>query len=212
MIHGIILAAGLSTRMGVPKLLMPLDGSPILSHVLQAALDSSLDRVILVAGPGLMSSSYLRGLPRVSARLRVVTNPRPQEGMSSSLRVGMAAMDPNSQGVMVILADQPRLTHTLIDELKAVFLRDPSKIVAPAIHGRRTTPVIFPASLFDELTAQRGDVGGRDVVTQNLHKVVEIEMGSYYDDADIDTPEDLRRVENGISDRRRTGRPVGDEI
>ncbi len=202
MIQGIILAAGLSTRMGQPKLLICLDGSPLLSRVAQAAIDSSLDRVILVTGPTGAMLTDLTGSPATLSRLHVVSNQHPELGMSSSLRLGMSAVDPRSLGVMVILADQPWLTHKVIDELVAGFMRDTRKIVAPAIRGRRTTPVVFPAELFDDLKAQRGDVGGRNVVIQNLDKVVEIEMGSYYDDTDIDTPEDLKHAESRSSDRR----------
>jgi len=204
MIQGIILAAGLSTRMGRPKLLISLHGSPLLTRVLQAALESTLDRVILVSGPAGAVLTDIPGFPTMESRLHKLSNPHPEMGMSSSLQAGMAAIDPKSLGVMVILADQPWLTHKVIDELVAAFMRDASRIVAPAINGRRTTPVVFPAGLFGKLMTQSGDVGGRNVVIQNLDKVVQIEMGSYYDDADIDTLEDLKRAENGTSGRGTT--------
>lgn len=199
MVQGIILAAGLSTRMGRSKLLIPLRGTPVLTRVVQAALDSSLDRVILVSGPAGAMPAGIPGIPTTVPRLHMVSNPHPEMGMSSSLRVGMAAIDSESAGVMVILADQPWLTRMVINELAAAFLRDPSKIVVPAINNRRTTPVVFPADLFGELMIQSGDVGGRNVVARNLDRVVQIEMGSYYDDADIDTPEDLKRAENATA-------------
>jgi molybdenum cofactor cytidylyltransferase len=201
MIQGIILAAGLSTRMGRPKLLISLHGSPLLTRVLQAALESTLDRVILVSGPTSALLTDIPGFPTTVSRLQIVSNPHPEMGMSSSLRTGIAEIDPKSLGVMVILADQPWLTHRVIDDLVAAFMRDTSKIVTPAIDGRRTTPVVFPADLLDELLIQCGDVGGRNVMIRNVDKVVQIEMGSCYDDTDIDTPEDLKRAENRTSDR-----------
>lgn len=205
MIQGIILAAGLSSRMGKPKLSLRLQGTTILSRVVQAALDSSLHRVILVTGPG---GAVVTGVSMSSTvRLQMVSNAHPREGMSSSLRVGMAAVDPESQGVMVILADQPWLTPTVIDELASAFMGDAAKIVAPTIRGRRTTPVVFPAALFDELKAQSGDVGGRNVVIRNFDRVVEREMGAYYDDADVDTPEDLQRAQQITSDEEARRRP-----
>ncbi|MFH1114649.1 MAG: nucleotidyltransferase family protein [Pseudomonadota bacterium] len=207
MIQGIILAAGLSTRMGKPKLSIRLQGTTILSLVVQAALDSSLHRVILVTGPGGAVVTGVSMSSTAAVRLQTVSNAHPREGMSSSLRVGMAAVDPNSQGVMVILADQPWLTHTVIDDLASAFMRDDGKIVVPTIRGRRTTPVVFPADLFDELKAQSGDVGGRNVVVRNLDRVVEREMGAYYDDADVDTPEDLKRAEQITSDEESRRRP-----
>ncbi len=193
--------------MGKPKLLVHLDGFTIRSRVVQAALGSCLDRVILVTGPGGASPTDASERAATSGRLLKVSNPHPQAGMSSSLRAGMAAIDPNSLGVMVILADQPWLTHTVIDELAKAFMRDTGKIVAPTIEGRRTTPVVFPNDLFDELKVQSGDVGGRNVLIRNLYRVVEIEMGSYYDDTDIDTPEDLKRAEQRTSDEGPGPRP-----
>lgn len=194
MIQGIILAAGLSTRMGQPKLLIEIGGVPLIRRSVQAALDSALDRVILVLGPTDTAAREVLGPLQAHSRLRLTVNRYPAEGMSSSLRVGMGALSAQSTGVMIILADQPWLTSTVIDRLVEAFTKNTGKIVAPALLGRRTTPVVFPSSLFDDLMLQTGDVGGRYVLTQNLDKVVELDMGSYYDDTDIDTPEDLERI------------------
>lgn len=193
MIQGIILAAGLSSRMGRPKLLIEIDGLPLLTRVLQAALDSSLDRIILVTGPRFPSPCDLMDGQTLPKRLRVVVNLNPEEGMASSIRVGMAEIDEGAQGVMIVLGDQPWLTSKVIDGLVRAFCKDSHKIVASAVGGRRTTPVVFPSDLFEDLAQQTGDVGGREVLNRNPARVVEIEMGSYYDDTDIDTPEDLTR-------------------
>jgi molybdenum cofactor cytidylyltransferase len=197
MIQGIILAAGLSTRMGRPKLWIEIDRIPLLARVLQATLDSRLDSIILVTGPGSPCRSDSISDRTSPERIRIVVNRNPVEGMASSVRMGMSEIDPRAQGVMIILADQPWLTSKIINELAEAFAKDPHKIVAPAVHGRRTTPVVFPSDLFPDLIRQTGDVGGRGVLNQNPERVVQIEMGSYYDDADIDTPEDLTRNRKG---------------
>ncbi|MCA1961300.1 MAG: nucleotidyltransferase family protein [Desulfomonile sp.] len=190
-VEAIILAAGLSTRMGASKLSLELLGEPIIARVVRAAVGSALDRVILVVGPD--SDHLVRALGPLGAhsKLHRVENPHPEHGMSSSLRSGMREVRPGADGVMVVLADQPFLTGKVIDHLIAAFCVDREKIVQPAVHGRTTTPVIFPAALFSQLCEVVGDVGGRDVVNRNRSRVVIQEIGSMYNDIDLDTPADL---------------------
>ena len=190
-IDGIILAAGLSTRMGDPKLLMELQGSTILERAVKVALESALRTVIVVLGP---KGEHVRSAltARMSEeRLRFALNPRPSDGMSSSLTAGLAAAGDDAAGAMILLADQPLLTSEVIDGLIAAFCRDADMIVLPVINGRRTTPVIFPAVFFSELMEVTGDRGGRDVIKRHGDSVVQLEMASYYDDSDVDTREDL---------------------
>lgn len=194
MIHGIILAAGLSTRMGRQKLLLEIGGRPIIQTVAKAALASVLQRIVLVAGTGARDLKSHLGNIAEDPKLSIVENPRPEQGMSSSLRAGMKAVDDAAGGAMIILADQPWQTSQLFDRLASEFVERPGSIVAPAIDGRRTNPVIFPRWLFGELMEQTGDIGGREVLNRHSHTVVLVEMGTGYDDRDIDTPEDLERI------------------
>ncbi len=177
--------------MGKPKLLLEIDGKAVLAHVVKAALDSSLHRVILVTGPS--GSDMIRSLGEsaTNARLRFATNPQPERGMSSSLRVGLDAVDAAPAGVMIVLADQPRLTSGVVDRLIDEFRKDPEKIVVPTVDRRRTTPVVFPSAVFPELMQTTGDIGGRSVVNRDPYRVVECEVGPRYDDIDLDTPDDL---------------------
>lgn len=193
-VEGIILAAGLSTRMGRAKLVMQIGGVPILLRVVASALKSALHAVTLVLPPG--EEAYLSALGSLSGhpRLRQVVNSTPELGMSSSLRVGLASVSRTSSGGMIVLADQPWLSAQVIDHLVGIFLRASDKIVVPTVHARRTTPVIFPAALFPELMAETGDVGGRNVVNKFIDRIVTCEVGGSYDDSDIDTPEDLQNI------------------
>jgi len=202
-VDGIILAAGLSTRMGVPKVLLELEGVPLVLRVMRAALESRLRNVIVV-----VDSSKLDLMDRLSRseqpRLRIVVNPHPEDGMSSSLKLGITDTEPASIGAMVLLADQPLVTGEVIDDLLAIFAARDGMIVLPTIHGRRTTPALFPRHLFAELLEITGDVGGREVIKRHEELVVTLELSSRYDDADIDTPEDVKalagrvRAKNGL--------------
>jgi len=190
-VEGVILAAGLSTRMGKAKLVIEIDGLALVMWVVRAALQSALDRVVLVAGP---SDPLLEEILRPVSdhpKFTSVVNPHPERGMSSSLVMGVSEIRTDATGILIMLGDQPRLTAGIINELLAVFEADPSRIVLPSVQGRRTTPVLFPACLRSDLLRTTGDVGGRDVVNRNTHKIVQVEMGSRYYDSDADTPEDV---------------------
>jgi molybdenum cofactor cytidylyltransferase len=114
--------------------------------------------------------------------------------MSSSLRIGLEAVSANAAGAMILLADQPMITSDVIDMLATFFMQDSSRIAAAAVRGRRTTPVIFPADLFQELMDARGDVGGREVLDRRGQRVSLFEVGPWYDDSDLDAPEDLEMI------------------
>jgi len=193
-IEGIILAAGLSTRMGVPKLALEIEGIPIIRRVVRAALESVLHRVILVTGPSDSGTVEALGPLAKDPRLLQVVNSHPQAGMSSSMRTGMESLDRKAAGIMILLGDQPGITGDIINKLLAAFRRAQTKIIVPLVLGRRTTPVIFPATLFPELMEEAGDIGGRNLLKRHADQVVELEMGQEYDDADVDTPEDLDKM------------------
>ncbi|MEW6112116.1 MAG: nucleotidyltransferase family protein [Thermodesulfobacteriota bacterium] len=200
-VEGVILAAGLSTRMGKPKLLLEVHGHTVLWWVVRAALVSELARVILVVGPDSKSVSASLGDLKTASRLQVTPNPQPERGMSSSLTAGLAHVDTGSAGALIMLGDQPGITSAVIDDLVAAFRRDPESIVVPTVRGRRTTPVLFPRSLFPDLMGIRGDVGGRDVLNSHPDRVVLVETGPYYDDTDMDTPADLDKLQAVLQSR-----------
>jgi molybdenum cofactor cytidylyltransferase len=106
----------------------------------------------------------------------------------------MESLDREAAGVMILLGDQPGITGNIINILLAAFLNERTKIIVPLVIGRRTTPVIFPAAVFPELMEETGDIGGRNVLKRHANQVVELEMGQDYDDADLDTPEDLDKM------------------
>jgi molybdenum cofactor cytidylyltransferase len=191
-VEGIILAAGLSSRMGVPKVLLDLNGEPLVLHVVKAATSSRLSNVILVLDPEKCRDAHA-WIKAEHLPVTVAVNPHPETGMSSSLKKGIAGVAATCAGAMILLADQPSVSAEVIDHLLEVFGADPRCIVVPTIEGRRTTPVIFPAILFPELLEVTGDVGGRDVIRRHQDMVQSVEMGSRYDDVDLDTPEDVAR-------------------
>lgn len=189
MTAGIILAAGLSRRMGTPKLLLEVNGAAIIQSVLNAALEANLHEVILVTSPVGMA-----GMVPKDPKLSLCENGCAASGMASSIVAGLRRVSSSCSGVMILLGDQPFIRTEIINALLAIFAGDNRRIVVPTVGGRRTTPVIFPSSLFADLSRISGDMGGRKIIETNPHLVIEVDMTGWYDDDDLDCPDDFTRI------------------
>jgi molybdenum cofactor cytidylyltransferase len=187
MIPAIVLAAGLSRRMGRPKPLQQLGEKTILQHVLADLSASGLNEVILVLG-----HEAERILPTIAGRgCRVVINRHYRQGMSSSIRRGLAAVDPRADGVMIVLGDLPFVSPRIVTSLLTAFGRGTHGIVVPAHEGKRGHPVIFARRYWPELFALRGDVGGREVLLRHAGDVLQIEADTDSIVTDLDYPDQM---------------------
>ena len=183
-IAGIILAAGLGSRMGGAKVLLPWHGRPLVRHLAEVALGSHLDETLIVTGYRADEvAAVLQELP-----IRVIHNPNYLSGLSSSLRAGIAALPEHAGGVLIMLADQPLLTSPVIDTLLQAYWKTSAPVVAPCAGGLRGNPVLFARALFPALLETAGDEGARAVVGAYRDQVHCVEV----DEAilqDVDTPE-----------------------
>jgi molybdenum cofactor cytidylyltransferase len=191
MISAIILAAGESRRMGKTKLILDWRGKTILQHVLDTLRDSPVDEVVLVLGH---EAERIRGGIQAPG-VKIVINPDYREGMSTSLRLGILAADPDTQAFLVVLADQPGINPEIISELIQNFRQAfPGKnIVVPVFKGRRGHPVLFGSKYRGEILAVEGDVGGREILAEHPEDILTVEMDAEAVLVDIDTPEDYQR-------------------
>lgn len=186
-IAAIVLAAGRSRRMGrVNKLLATIDGVPLVRRVVEAALAGGLEEVVVVTGhESERIREALHGLG-----VRFVQNPDYEEGLSTSVRVGAAALQ-DAAGAMVMLGDMPRVEASHVRMLIEAFAPgEGGGIVVATASGKRGNPVLFaPAYLtqFDELA---GDTGAKALIGRNEEDVVEVEIGEAAA-LDLDTPEML---------------------
>jgi molybdenum cofactor cytidylyltransferase len=190
MISAIVLAAGESRRMGETKQLLPWQGKTVLGHILDTLLASSVEEVILVLG-----HEAERILEKVAIReIKVVFNPDYQKGMSTSLRRGLMAMNPNAEAFLVFLADQPAITPEIISQLIDSFRRArPGKsIVVPSFGGRRGHPVLFGKKHREEFGGLTGEVGGREILARHPEDILVLEVDTDAVLIDLDTPEDYR--------------------
>jgi molybdenum cofactor cytidylyltransferase len=191
-IVALVLAAGRSTRMGeANKLLLAIDGKPMVAHAVDAMLASKVDRVIVVTGHEADAVRQALGDRGLSFR----HNPDYADGLSTSLAAGLDALPSDVAGVIVGLGDMPRLRAADIDRLIAAF--DPAEgraICVPTVNGKRGNPVLFAAEFLPEMRDVEGDVGARHLIGAHQDRVCEVAMA---DDAaliDIDTREALQAL------------------
>lgn len=186
MITAIILAAGRSSRMKTPKLLLDYRGRPILRHVVETVLHSCVGRVIVVLGHEAAEiEKTLQGLP-----LSIVVNQNYSEGMSSSLQAGLVALEGDEQeepeGILFVLGDQPTVKPTTIDDLIYCFTRV-GGIIAPTYKGIRGNPVLFSNEYLAELRSLSGDTGARQVIAAHPEVLTCLEVGDRGVILDVDT-------------------------
>jgi molybdenum cofactor cytidylyltransferase len=187
-IAAVVLAAGFARRMGRQKLLLDLDGKPVVRWSVEAVLPYVDDCVVVTGQDEVGVRAALDGLA-----VRFAVNPRPQDGQGSSIAAGVAALKPWTTAVVVVLGDQPRTPASVVPALTAAQRAGGKAIVAPSYRGTRGTPVLFSAEVFPELAALRGDEGARAVVAARPERVETLPLDVAMP-PDVDTPEDFARL------------------
>jgi len=191
-IAAVVLAAGRSRRMGtLNKLLIGVDGKPMVRHAVDAALAAGLAPVVVVTGHEREKVTVaLAGLP-----VSLVDNPDYAEGLSTSLKAGLGALPPEAEGALICLADMPRVSAAELKRLAGVFdPREGRAIVVPTRRGKRGNPVLWARQFFAEMRAVAGDVGARHLIGAYPELVAEIEMEGDGVLTDIDTPQALAKL------------------
>ena len=185
-VFAIVLAAGRSSRMGGPnKLLADFGGKPLVRRTCERVLASTADGLVVVTG---------HQAERVTAAvsdlgIRLAHNPDYPDGLSSSLKTGIAAASDDAAGALIVLGDMPGVTSGDLDRLIAAFRKAGGRSIVRATHnGKRGNPVILPRGLFAAVEALEGDTGARHLVEGGGAEVVDVELGDAAS-LDVDTPE-----------------------
>jgi molybdenum cofactor cytidylyltransferase len=186
MVAAIILSAGKSERMGSPKALLQYHGQSFLATILAAIASARMSPAIVVAG------HHYDAISQAFPDVQIAFNPNYEQGMSTSIQVGIRALPAGLAGVAVFLVDHPMIDRQTIDALVASL--EPGRIVVPVHDGRRGHPVIFAAELFDEILNLSPDQGLNTVVRRQPERVVEVLVENAGVLRDIDTPEQFARL------------------
>jgi molybdenum cofactor cytidylyltransferase len=187
----IILAAGASVRMGTPKQLLRYREQSLIGHVVQVANASVCQPIIVVLG------AYSERIkPEInSEQVHIVENPFLAEGISSSIRVGIEALNvikKEAKAVVLMVCDQPFISPQLINQLVEVHETTLKPIVASQYANTLGVPALFNRSLFAKLTTLSGTDGARQVIKKYLGEVLAIPFpeGVF----DLDTPDDYEQL------------------
>ena len=208
----VVFAAGKAKRMGAQKLLLDLNGTPILEKVLQTVEETDFtEKTDCMKKTELMTQNDFERKPNrfrgvISETVLVysddrvkdlgekynikllIKNPDPERGMSSSLKLAVSGIAKDVEGYMFFMGDQPFVKKETIENIVELWLKDTTRIVVPYYSGKRGNPTLFPSELYEKLMKVEGDQGGRELIKSNLDKVVFMEVDNPLEGLDIDDP------------------------
>ncbi len=179
----VVMASGWSRRFsGENKLLLPVDGKPMIRHTLEKLAALSLERVTVV--------SRYEPVRAMAAEYGFQALDNPLMLQSDTIRLGLAEMA-EMDGCMLCVADQPYCTRESMEALLRLFRENPDRICRLSFRGQPGNPAIFPRVLFAEISALTGDTGAREVIRRYPDRVLMLETADAEELHDIDRPEDL---------------------
>ena len=195
-ITAVVLAAGKSSRMGSNKLLADLKGKPLLRHSVEALKASSVNNIIVVTGnePERVQSAL------APLDVTLVHNMNFAEGLSTSLKRGLAAVPAETDAVLVCLGDMPLIDAQTIDRLVAAFnVAEHRTICVPTFEGKRGNPVLWGRQHFIAIDEIEGDQGARLLLDALSDEVVEVEVKTQAVLVDVDTPQALQDIRSALN-------------
>jgi len=190
-ISAIVLAAGMSRRMGRPKLLLPLGDELAIQRVVRTVTGSTVDETIVVVGHRRAEmEDALKQFPA-----RVVYNPDYAQGeMLSSIQTGLRAASAQATAALIVLGDQPGISTAVIDRIVTALRAHGDQICLPTYGGRRGHPIGLPRRFWSEVLALGWDASLRDVIRRHREDIMEVAVPDEAVLIDMDTPEDYERA------------------
>lgn len=187
MITGVVLAAGAGSRFGGTKQLMDADGAPLVLHAVDALREGGVDEIIVVTGHDAEAVEAV--LP---ADVRPVRNPHHRAGQATSLAAALHATAEDSEGAVILLADQPGVAADEVRELIHAFRTSRAQILRLR-YTDGPGPALLSREIYAEAGHLHGDTGARVLVASHPEWVHEVPIDRPAP-VDVDTPEDLRRL------------------
>ncbi|SEO30901.1 NTP transferase domain-containing protein [Paenibacillus sp. OV219] len=190
-IGAIILAAGMSTRMGEFKPVIPLRGKPLLHFPIEVAAECGLGPIVVVGG---YCIDELRSCAAPFKQLSIVENRDYASGIGSSLRLGIEAVTGRTDAVFIFLADQPLVSPVVVVAMLEQYRRmrsEGARILRPVYAGMPGHPVLFDAELYTEFATIQGDEGGKSIISGHRSELLLMRFDQTEWGIDVDTPQDL---------------------
>ncbi len=189
LITAIILAAGGSSRLGSPKQLISYRGEKLITRAILNAVEAGVDKVVVVLGSN--AETIKREVP-ADPDIRVVINEDWESGLSSSLAAGIRNVDTLTDGVLVLVTDQPLVDALSLQDLVSRFDYR-HRVIASSYGTTIGVPAVFGKEFFPELSSMEGDKGAGHWLRKNILRVTLVALDTA--GMDIDTPDDLKRLE-----------------
>jgi CTP:molybdopterin cytidylyltransferase MocA len=203
-VSAIVLAAGAGSRFGGGKLMAPFGGRTLIEATLSGLRGAPVDEIIVVVGA---EGESLRSTSTIY-ETRIVENPDWPEGMSTSVRAGLRACASNARAAVICLADQPLVGAEAVERLVEAF-KWGAKVAVATYGGETRNPVLFAREVWPLLLGEMsGDRGARVFLKHHREIVTEVSCDDVANPADVDTVEDLRRLEGDLKACER-GRAIG---
>ena len=192
-IAALILAAGLSRRMGKPKMLLPWGATTVLGQVISTFMQSGVSEIIVVTG-GAHEAVQLEAERVAKAfRLSCVHNPQFETGeMLSSLQCGLASLGKQVDSVLVGLGDQPQLSLGAVSKVVSAYETSPADLIVPSHDMRRGHPWLVQRNLWEQILALEPPLTLRDFLNAHAGDILYVEADQSIL-KDLDTPEEYQR-------------------
>lgn len=189
-VWAIVLAAGMSTRMGTQKLLLPFDGKTIVEKVVENILNSGIVNVVVVLGANSVEiAEVLKSWP-----VQTIRNENFREGMHTSVISGVNALPENAKAVMIFLGDQPFIPEIVSAKVIEAWKDSGKGIVIPLFNGKRGHPPLYDLKFRQEILNLDPAVGLRSVARKFQDEILEVETFCPEIVRDIDTREDYLKT------------------
>lgn len=192
-IWAIILAAGESRRMKLPKMLLPFRGSTIIEQVIENVINSQVDDTVVVLGAG--SDEIMKVISNWPVKHCVNTGYK--EGMLSSVKCGFRFLPRSCEAALVFPGDQPLIKPEVTDLLISAYRKHGKGIVIPVSGSKRGHPILISSEYFEDIRHLGINESLRDLSLKHPADVLEVDTGTYDIFTDIDTQDDyLRELKN----------------
>ncbi|PPR15226.1 MAG: Nicotine blue oxidoreductase [Alphaproteobacteria bacterium MarineAlpha9_Bin3] len=193
-ISSIILAAGQSNRMqNINKLLIKIKNKSMIQKIIESSLESMINNTVVVLGHD--SENLLKLLN--NKNITTIINKEYKNGQSSSLQAGISALPEDCDAAIILLADMPDITPSIINQLIVNYNPSENKsIIIPTYKNKRGNPVLIDREFFPDILLINGDKGAKDIIKANKKYIKEIPQKESFVLKDIDTKEDLANYKN----------------